>query len=340
MNIYLENGYLNVPLILRPKQFHIVIMVGGRGTGKSFGVLDHLCSQPQKFIYMRTQVSEIDAMKDPDLDPFNPVNRLRGRDIEITKGSVSYIKNIMEGERKLGFVGALANLYKIRGMDAFEYKTLFYDEFIAESHVRKTMKNQGTAVKAIFETLNRNRELDGEPPMRLIMCANSDDLNNDVLITYDVLDDLLEMGERGLEVKDFPERGLRLVYTCRSPISERKRHTANYKGQEGSAYNAMALDNKFTGYYTGNLKSQDIKNYEPIVKIEDVCIYKSKSEREYYVTKYQAGTFPEVYKGTDFERGRFQRKYFRLQDLYYRKMIKFENASAEIAFINLWEVRK
>lgn len=339
MNIYLENGYLDVDKLLKPKQFNKIIMVGGRGTGKSYGVLRNLVRQDQKFIYLRTSVSEMDAMKDPDLDPFNPINRLEDRNIEITKGSIKFVRKIVEGEKNLGMVGALKNMYQIRGFDGFPYKILFYDEFIGEKHAPK-MKNQGTAVKALYESINRNRELEGFPPLRLIMCANSDDLNNDVLITYDVLDDLLEMGDRGLEVKDFPDRGLRLIYTCRSPISERKRKTANYKGQENSEYNKMALDNKFTGYYRGNIDSKDLKNYDPVVSIGDVRIYKCKNDKTYYVTKYMIGNFPEVYQLTDFERGRFQRRFWRLYDLYYSKKIKFENAGAEIAFINLWEVKK
>lgn len=339
MNIYLPNGYLDVDKLLKPKQFNKIIMVGGRGTGKSYGVLRNLVRQDKKFIYLRTSVSEMDAMKDPDLDPFNPINRLEERNIDITKGSIKFIRKIVEGEKNLGMVGALKNMYQIRGFDGLPYKILFYDEFIPEKHVPK-MKNQGTAVKSLFETVNRNRELDGEPPLRLIMCANSDDLNNDVLITYGVLDDLLEMGDRGLEVKDFPNKGLRLVYTCRSPISELKRATANYKGQEDSEYNRMALDNKFTGYYRGNIESRDLKNYDPVVSIGDIRVYKSKNDKTYYVTKYMTGIFPEIYHLTDFERGRFQRRFWRLSDLYYKKMIKFENAAAEIGFINLWEVKK
>ena len=345
MNIYLPNGYLNVPLVMRPLYtnpfiFNKIIMVGSRGTGKSFGVLDELSiNHSEKYFYIRTQVSELDLMKDPELNPYNALNRLRGTDFEIVKGANNTTRSLISGDKRVAMLGALANMSKVRGMDAFEYKALFYDEFIPEPHVRK-LKKQGTAIKALFETLNRNRELEGEPPMRLIMCANSDDLNNDVLITYDVLDDLLEMRDRGLEVKDFPERGLRLVYTLFSPIAKAKAQTANYKGQEGSDYNRMALDNEFTGYYRGNLKSQDLKNYKPVVSITGLCIYRSKTDKTYYVTRHMSGEFPEIYGGTDFERGRFQRKYFKLLDTYYRKLIKFESAGCEIAFINLWEVKK
>ena len=341
MNIYLPSGYLNVPLVTRPSIFHTVIMVGSRGTGKSYGVLDDrlMNHNGELFFYIRTQANELELMKNPKYNPFKPINQDRNTNFELTKGGDKFTYDVMNGDRCVCTCGALSTMYKARGMDASEYKALFYDEFIPEPHVRK-MKHQGRAIKALYETLNRNRELDGEPPLKLIMCANSDDINNDILIEYNVLDDLLDMRSKGQEVRDFPDRGLRLVYTLFSPIAERKKQTALYKGSEDSEYTRMALGNEFTGYYTGNIKSQDLKNFEPLVMVSGLCIYKSKTDHNLYVTRHITGNFSEQYGNTDFEISKFQRKYHKLNFRYYQQKIKFENASCEIAFINLWEVKR
>lgn len=339
MNLYLPEGWFDAHKVLKvsPYQFSKIIMVGGRGIGKSYGVLEELTlNHPEKFFYIRTKQKEIDLMVDPDLNPFQKININRKTTLTMKKKQkeISMITHDVESNIPIALVSALSTISDVRGMNAEDYTTIFYDEFIPEKHVRK-MKHQGSAVKHMYETLNRNRELDGAPPMRLIMCANSEDLSNDVLVEYDVIDDLIEMKEKGIELKDFPDRSLRLVYPQFSPISDKKRSTAQYKGESGS-YEKMALNNEFTHYYKGNIASLNLSDFEPKVMIGDLCIYKSKNNRMLYVTHYAKGRFVEVYHMTDFEIDQFKMRHHRLIEYYFRNKIKFESPSCEIKFQNLW----
>ena len=337
MNIYLPDGWLDVEKILSPKQFWMIVMVGPRGTGKSYGVLEELTiTHPIPYFYIRTKQKEIDLMKDPELFPFTSINENHNTNYFLKKklNEVSMITKDPDSNDPIALVSALSTIADVRGMDAKRYKAIFYDEFIPEKHVRK-MRAQGIAVKHMYETLNRNRELLGEPPMRLILCANSEDIGNDVLMEYNLIDHLIDMQERGLELKDLPERGIRLVFPMHSPISEKKAHTVSYKSDPNSDYSRMAINNEFTSYYKGNIKPMNLQDFEPKVIVGDLCIYKSKNNRVLYVTRYKKGKFVEVYHTTDFELDQFRIRHRRLVDYYFKNKIKFENASCEIAFQHL-----
>ena len=50
-NIYLESGFLNIPYIYdNGKVFNFLI--GGRGIGKTYGMLKEVIARGDKFIYM------------------------------------------------------------------------------------------------------------------------------------------------------------------------------------------------------------------------------------------------------------------------------------------------
>lgn len=338
MNIYLPNGYLDVSKVLAPKKFWMTVMVGPRGTGKSYGVHEYLTiKNPTPYFYIRTKQKEIDLMKDPELFPFTSINLNNGTNFFMKKklNEVNMITKDPESNDPIALVSSLSTVADVRGIDARKYKAIFYDEFIPEKHVRK-MRYQGSAVKHMYETLNRNRELDGEDPMGLILCANSEDIANDVLMEYGLIDHFIDMQERGLELKDLPDRGIRLVFPMRSPISEKKRDTASYRSDD-SDYSRMALNNEFTSYYKGNIKPMNLQDFEPKVIVGKLCIYKSKNSRILYVTHYKKGQFVEQYRTTDFELDQFRIRHRRLTDYYFRNKIKFENASCEIEFQHIFQ---
>ena len=59
--LYLKNGYLNVPYILH-YNVPFIFVVGGRGTGKTYGALKYVLESGTPFIYMRRTQSQADIM--------------------------------------------------------------------------------------------------------------------------------------------------------------------------------------------------------------------------------------------------------------------------------------
>lgn len=337
-SIYLPSGYVDVEKLLAPKIFTKVFFIGPRGSGKSYGILDDLTiKNNEPGFYVRTTQNELENLFDPELFPWGDLNMDRGLTYSIKKRNkyLAMVTPTPESNDIICLCAALSTIAHVRGMNARKYKWIFYDEFIPEKHVRK-MRAQGEAVKQMYETLNRNRELQGDDPMRLILAANSNDINNDVLVEYGLIDEVIRMREKGIELKDFPDRRLRIVYPMFSPIAKLKSETAGYKGESGS-YNRMALGNEFVSFYNGNIKSMNLKDFNPVVRIGEIGIYKSKSTKLLYASAYTDIKFPDEYQMTDYEISRFRLRYQRLQKFYYAKKIKFESAALEIKFINIWQ---
>ena len=73
MSIYLDNGYLNIKQILSyglPFNF----VVGGRGTGKTYGTLKTAYMENLRFILMRRTQAQCDLINKPEFNPFKVLN--------------------------------------------------------------------------------------------------------------------------------------------------------------------------------------------------------------------------------------------------------------------------
>ena len=67
--LYLESGYLNMEYIINlPVPF--IFVLGGRGTGKTYGALKYLLDNDKRFIMMRRTQTQVDMIKDSAFNPF------------------------------------------------------------------------------------------------------------------------------------------------------------------------------------------------------------------------------------------------------------------------------
>ena len=81
MQIYDDNGYVNIPEILKHEAFAIFIY-GGRGTGKTYGSLQEYIDHDLKFIYMRRLQAQVDIVKKDEMQPYKQLNDDRGWNIK------------------------------------------------------------------------------------------------------------------------------------------------------------------------------------------------------------------------------------------------------------------
>lgn len=71
--LYLHSGYLNWDAVLKynvPFNF----IVGGRGTGKTYGILKYMSDRKKRFIYMRRTQKQLDIISKPEFSPFKAIN--------------------------------------------------------------------------------------------------------------------------------------------------------------------------------------------------------------------------------------------------------------------------
>ena len=339
MELYDENGYVNIPGILaHPATF--IFIYGGRGTGKTYGALQYCIESGTSFMYTRRLQSQADVLRKDAMQPFNKLNADHGWHIkpfnENRYVSVFWdtIEN-KEGKRvpdgnMLGMMAALSTFASIRSIDASWIQLFIHDEFIPE-RTERPIKGEATALFNAYETLNRNRELEGEPPIKLLCLANANDLANPVFMELGLVRTAEKMRHDGKDYVYLPKRRMLLIDLFKSEISERKSRTALYELTKGTDFYGMAIKNVFTGEERGRIGHKPIIEYRPIVTIGEITVYRHKSRHEYYITMLESGS-PRKYGTGEKDLERFRREYSYLWSEYMKQHIIFEEYLVEILF--------
>jgi len=332
MNIYLKNGYIDIEKILRLEQpFNFV--VGGRGTGKTYGALKSAYESGTRLMLMRRTQAQCDLINKPEFNPYKAINTDIGSNVtvkSISKYNSKLVEETEESERLVGYTCALSTISNMRGFDASDVKLLIYDEFIPEKHER-SLKNEGSAFLNAYETINRNRELKGIKPLQVLCLANAFNIANPIFLELGLVGKSEKMRQSGQEIYINRERGIVLVLLQHSSISNAKADTALYKISAGS-FSKFALSNDFVYNNNENIKSKPLKEFKLLCTVGEIHVYKHKSKREYYVSEHRTGTAP-IFNSDEVGLNRFRKNYgLILYSAYMRNKVTFETMLAKSLF--------
>lgn len=330
------------------------IFIGGRGTGKTYSALCGALDKsvvPDNFIYMRRTANELKTILDDDkrgegANPFKPVNRNNQTNIgfRLIQDNIAGIYHREPGDNgklmhtgaPIGYGLALSTIASIRGIDFSDCSDWFYDEFIKERHVR-AITDEGGALLNAYETVNRNRELDGKPPIRLWLLANSNDIYNPIFNELGIVSEVEKMLRTGKSDRYLKERGLAIhLLQPAGSFIEAKKETALYKLTKGTRFYDMAIDNKFAYNDFSNISYRNVTGYAPVCAINDICyVYKKKGEKEIYVTYTPAKT-PMYHTAQKNDELRFRREMGSwLQPFYVAGKMIFESYELKEMLVNL-----
>ena len=333
MDIYDSNGYLDFNKIMKDDN-PFVFILGARAIGKTYGSIKYMLDNKIKFIYMRRTQTQVDLIRTPALNPFKPLEA-EGY-ITQTKPvakNVTGVYDVIDDKPSgpaLAYILALSTVSNIRGFDASDVDVLIYDEFIGEKH-EKPISNEGLAFLNAIETIARNRELKGQKPLKVICLSNTNDLVNPIFIELKLVTVVEKMIKENKDYKDIQSRGVSIYLLHNSPISKQKAKTSLYRLAGDGVFTGMALDNDFSQEYMAMVKSQSLKEYKAMVKVGELCIYKHKSQRRYYVTTHESGK-PEIYDSSEIEIRRFTTDYYFLKLSYLARHVFFETYLLQILF--------
>ena len=339
MKLYDNNGFLQFRAV-RDMGYPFTFVIGGRGTGKTYGALRSSIEDGLPFAFMRRRQAQVDIINNPEFSPVRPVCRDTGMQITnrpIVKGISGFVRYELDedGKQKIigepvGYTCALSTLANVRGFDASRLRLLLYDEFIPEKGER-TLSNEADTLFNAYETMNRNRELTGDKPLQLVCMANANDLATPVLVSLKLLSRIDRMLETGSEVWTDDRRGIAVIMLQDSPISRAKNDTALYRLTAGSEYAEMALDNRFAYEERGAIVSRPLAEYRPIVCVGEITVYKHKARGAFYVSTHRAGS-PATFDTGDNELARFRRSFGWLWREFMEDNVEFESYLCQVLF--------
>lgn len=332
--IYDKNGWVDWDYIMnQPASF--ISVVGARGVGKTYGAFKKLLTEKKKFIYLRRLKSQLDQCGKLEGNPFKKLNDDLEMDIKPYQsgGIITFRETDKTGP--VAAVGvALSVVANIRGIDFSDYDYIIFDEFIS-SIGERPIKNEFAAFLNFYETVNRNRELEGKTPVKCIMLGNANTLINPYFSAWHFMKTAVRMIAGGQMVWRSADNTRMVILLLSSPISEKKKDTALYQNAD-SDFLQMALDNSFRTDET-NIRSEPLSEYIHIVSIGELGIYRHKSERKYYVSSTQGTPY---YDSFGIGLKMFQQDYYMLRVHYMvSKSIWFESFELEIIFRELFGLR-
>lgn len=332
-NIYTSDGWLDVPQLAKHGCW-LNVITGPRQVGKSYGTLKYVIEQQQPFILMRRTVEEVQFLGiNQAVNPFAVFRP----EHDITMDRAGKILNIKENDDIIGICLGLPTVATIRGFSAERFTDIVFDEFIPEKHVVQR-KTEGDALLNAYTTINGNRELNGRPPVRLWLLANSNNINSPILTSLGLIDPILRMREKNDEL--YIKNGVLICQPSSEKIIEQRRLTAMMKHlqQTGSAqrFTGMALENEFS------YNDQTLVGKMPLAGLKPLCAigmlyFWQRSDGFLYVCRAPHKT--EIYNDTEYTRESFKDDYWWFFDQYRTAQMRFADLHLLEAFKALFDIK-
>ena len=278
---------------LTPFQYFI----GGRGIGKTYSAqkeclgLNTNYNCAGKFFWWRRTLAEWENFSASD--PFKTINNDFNKNMGVQNiskilGGV-YQREDVEGKQQcvgspIGYTAPMLNVGKMRSLDFSDVTDIFYDEFIPEEHF-KAVRGEANAFFNAYETVNRNREFFGKPPVNVVCMSNSENIYNPIFAELGIIDDVEKMIAAGKQHKYYTDRAFS-IHLLKSPAKFMylKSKTALYKMTLGTNYAEMALNNTFVANDFSFVKHRSVTGFVPWLAFGGIYLWSKKGTSELYAT--------------------------------------------------------
>jgi len=342
-DIYEAEGWVNIPA-LAALGCHIYVIIGPRQVGKTFGVLKYLCETDSYHIFMRRTTDELDMIcEDPDFNTYLALEKV-GMHYDIQKNGKGWIIGEVDPEdekrpiiRKCGVGISLSRISKIRGFSGFKYSDLVLDEFIPEEIV-VVRKAEGDAFHNAIVTIEGNRYLEGERPLRVWMLANANDLFSPIMIGMGLTDIVEEMIRHGEESRLYPDDGLCVVLPGANEIVEKRLDDPLLRFLSGnSKFSDMAFKNKFSYSDARLVVPKSIKGWRPLCRITGFYVWTHGDKFYCTSSPHQKGKY---YQDNMDDKVRCQLDHPELKILYNYGSITFSSAAILYQFRKYFDIKQ
>lgn len=309
MGLYLNNGFVNIEYCLKSK-CPFTFVIGGRGTGKTFGAQLYAIQNNKPYMLLRRTQAQADLIGKPEFSPVNPVMDYLGLYCKVeSKSKYNSAIYSIDGDEKttVGYTGALSTFSNLRGFSGDNIDLMIFDEFIPELHERP-IKGEADAFFNVYETINRNRELQDKNPLITLCLSNSNSLASPILTALGLTKVLERMERKGQSEYINIDRGIAIYLLTQSPISDKKSKTALYKATAETDFSRMALNNEFAYDDMTDVKSISLNSgWKLFCRLGDMFFY-IKNDL-WYISKHGAGKAQKEYEFTEIGTRKFVHDY-------------------------------
>lgn len=294
--------------VYEPKFRALTCFIGGRGIGKTYSAFSYIIDK-QPFIYMRNTDVQLKECYTDFGNPFKRWGKDHKRSIRMKgeKNHAIIYEDLGDTTSVIGYGVALSTFENLRGVDLSEVRYVIFDEFIEK---RNYTFKQYEAFVNFYETVNRNRELLGELPLVCILLSNAQKLNNPILVGFGlvpVIEGMMRNNQKTFTSKS--------TFIClpESEVSDLKKETQIYSEIKNSKIAKEALENKFAFDSFYKIIKRPLVEYTGLLMIDDIYIYKHKSNGKLYACSSQCLNVPEFSSKDNFSL--FYRSYGSMLDI-------------------------
>lgn len=264
------------------------IVIGGRNTGKTYGMLKTAYEDGKKIAFVKRTNDDVDLLcgggAAADLSPYKSINRDMGTNIrasKVGKGIGIFAQADDEGNIAGGVIGYLLSLnaiQKFKGFDLSDADYLVFDECIPQPWERIN-RREGEQILDIYKTISRDREHRGSEPLKLCALANATEISNPICNILELTDVIADMQVKDIETYYDNEKGIfvRLLQPNAEFIATEK-NSKLYKAMGNTQWGKMAFGNEFGYNDFSNVKKQNLKGFR--------CYARLKFKEKYFYVYY------------------------------------------------------
>lgn len=341
--LYDSDGWINIPAIAALPGIWLVVIVGARQVGKTFGTMHHLLDAGNPFIYQRRTIDELELIESDDsLNPFIPMEMF-GYHVDIFKsGKLWQIREYETEDDKAkpgawrGIAPPLSHLAKIRGFNGSIYTDMFYDEFIPETGV-VIRHAEGDSVLNAYTTVSGNRELLGKPPLKLWLMANSNNIKNPVMEAFELIPmfEKLIRSQKEWMIKD----GVFAAYPRSQKIIEQRKKTALMSWlSDKSRFKKMALYNEFAYNDLELVSPKSLNGLVPYITIGRMHFYRTKDKTHYYCSLTPHKKNPK-FGTSDSDRMHVMNEHLGIRLMYDAGYMSFDSVEALLLYREFFDIK-
>ena len=345
-DLYLPEGWPNIEFI-DGFGCWMNVLISARQVGKTYSVLKYLIEHNRTHLFTRRTRHELEAIATNPI--MNPYDKLQESDIHVTlKGSPDKMMDILgydldsSGKQVVngnfyGIATSLTEIAAVRGFNGGAFSDWVFDEFIPEQIV-VTRKAEGDAFLNAHVTLNSNRELIGQEPIKTWLLANTNKIDSPILDALDIVDDVLYLQRKGQEYLVTDNKVFIGLLKSEKIIEKRKETRLMKQISKKSDFYGMAINSEFSYDASPYIQQISIKHLMPAWSYDNKLFCWEKPGGYYICRAPFRSPYAPRYDGDKTGREKLALDHAYLKPYYYAGCISFSDLRVLSIFKNIFNI--